>query len=68
MATNLDVDEKSGCWMLRLMKFQHTYLCNRFLAAMSSSRSDDVTKFVRLLVSLVFYLVLKGLNGVSRKF
>ena len=48
-----------------------------FLAAMSSSRSDVVTKFVRLyvrlsifflLVSLKFLLVLKSFNGVSRQF
>ena len=45
-----------------------------FLAAMSSSRSDDVTKSVCpsaviffLLVFLVFYVVLKGFNDVSRK-
>ena len=47
----------------------------RFLAAMSSSRSDVVTQCVRvfvrvslffLLVSLEFYLVLKCFNGVSR--
>ena len=50
-----------------------------FLAAMSSSRSDVVTQFVRssvrpsfrtlffLLVSWEFYLVLKSFNGVSRK-
>ena len=49
----------------------------RFLAAMSSSRSDVVTQCVRvsvrvslffLLVSLEFYLVLKCFNGVSRVF
>ena len=41
---------------------------------MSSSRSDDVTKCVCVfvviffcLVSLVFHVVLKGFNGVSRK-
>ena len=48
-----------------------------FLAAMSSSRSDVVTKCVRvsvcvslfsLLVSLEFYLVLKCFKGVSRVF
>ena len=49
-----------------------------FLAAMSSSRSDVVTKCVRscvrssvpffLLVSLKFLLVLKSFNGVSRQF
>ena len=51
-----------------------------FLAAMSSSRSDVVTQFVRvsvcpsvrplffLLVSLKFLLVLKSFNGVSRQF
>ena len=48
-----------------------------FLAAMSSSRSDIVTQFVRpsvhvsvpfifILVSLKFLLVLKSFNGVSR--
>ena len=48
----------------------------QFLAAMSSSRSDVVTQFIRpsvlpffrplffLLVFLEFYLVLKGFNGV----
>ena len=51
-----------------------------FLAAMSSSRRDVVTQFVRpfvfpfvrplffLLVSLKFLLVLKRFNGVSRQF
>ena len=45
------------------------------LAAMSSSRSDIVTQFVRSsvrpffsLVSLKFLLVLKSFNGVSRLF
>ena len=45
-------------------------------AAMSSSRSDVVTKSIRvfvcpfffLLVSLKFLLVLKSFNGVSRQF
>ena len=49
---------------------------SRFLAAMSSSRSDVVTQFVCssvcplffLLVSLKFLLVLKSFNGVSRLF
>ena len=49
---------------------------NRFLAAMSSSRSDVVTQSVRvsvrplffLLVSLKFLLVLNGFDGVSRQF
>ena len=53
------------------------YQTVKFLAEMSSSRSDFVTQFVRscfhssipfFLVSLEFYLVLKSLNGVSRKF
>ena len=46
-----------------------------FSAAMSSSRSDVVTKcvflsvpFFFLLVSLEFYLILKCFNGVLRKF
>ena len=51
-----------------------------FLAAMSSSRSDVVTQFVRscfrsfvrplffLLLSLKFLLVLKSVNGVSMQF
>ena len=54
------------------------YKFQNFLAAMSSSRSDVVTKFVCpcfgvsvpffLLVSLKFLLVLKSFNGVSRQF
>ena len=53
-----------------------------FLAVMSSSRSDVVTQFVRLsvrpcfrpspffflFVSLMFLLVLKSFDGVSRQF
>jgi len=48
-----------------------------FLAAISSSRSDVVTQFVRpcfrsspffLLLSLKFLLVLKSVNGVSMQF
>ena len=58
---------------LRLSSFLSSSL---FLAAMSSSRSDVVTKFVRVfvrpslffLVSLKFLLVLKSFNGVSRQF
>ena len=44
---------------------------SKFLAAMSSSRSDVVTQCFRpcfLLVSLNFLLVLKSFNGVSRQF
>ena len=52
---------------------------NNLLAAMSSSRRDVVTQFVRLcfppsvcffflLVSLKFLLGLKSFNGVSRQF
>ena len=73
----------SADWILKIILLRINFVfCNLrvgFLAAMSSSKSDDVTKSVRLfvcsfvvifflLVSLVFYLVLKGFNGVSRKF
>ena len=39
----------------------------RFLAAMSSSRSDVVTQFVRPFVTKEFFFSLKSFNGVSRK-
>ena len=61
------------------MMFMHSYLLHIFLAAMSSSRSDDVVTqfvfpFVRVSVPffsfsvLVFHLVLKSFNGVSWQF
>ena len=59
------------------LKLSKNQFKTNFLAAMSSSRSDVVTQFVRvsvrpspffLLVSLKFLLVLKSFNGVSRQF
>ena len=38
-----------------------------FLAAMSSSRSDIVTQFVRPLVMKEFFFSLRSYKGVSRK-
>ena len=77
-----------SAWILGLNNIQNLFhgeggsdAYTLFLAAMSSSRSDIVTKFVRLsvrvfvfpslfflFVSLAFYLFLKSFNGVSRKF
>ena len=65
------------CQLINDLKRSRTYFNDKsFLAAMSSSRSDVVTQFVRLfvrplfflLMSLEFYLVLKSFNGDSRKF
>ena len=42
-------------------------LSSEFLAAMSSSRSDVVTQFVRPFVTKEFFFSLKSFNGVSRK-
>ena len=43
------------------------WLSIEFLAAMSSSRSDVVTQFVRSFVTNEFFLSPKRFNGVSRK-
>ena len=60
--TNTDKIVKTNCFIVRKI-----FRSDKFLVAMSSSRSDVLTQFV-LLVSLKCILVLKSFNGVSRKF
>ena len=62
------------CFLL----FLHFFLHLKFLAAMSSSRSDDITQFVRSFVRTLFFsfsvfgvcsaLFQESFKGVSRKF